>query len=61
MTVKEVVNVMGNQFIAVGKFSDKKIGYSGSADKFSWYGSNLEVVAIIAPKTVNGATIIYVE
>lgn len=60
MTVKEVVNVMGNQFIAVGRISDKKIGYSGSANNFSWYGADLEVVKIITPRDKNTATVIYV-
>ena len=61
MTARDVANVMGNQFIAVGRISDKGIGYSGAANNFYWYGADLEVVKIVAPKDENSATIIYVE
>ena len=61
MTAKDVANVMGDQFISVGRISDKRIGYSGAANKLNWYGADLEVVKIVAPNDENSATIIYVE
>ena len=59
MTAKDIAKVMGKQFIAVG-VKGQNISYSGSADKFSWWLENREVVDIIAPKNEYNATIIYV-
>lgn len=59
MTVKELVKVMGTQFIAVG--TEKFISYSGRADKFKSFLENCEVAEIIAPKNENSATLIIVK
>lgn len=61
MTVRELASVMGNQFIAVGREVDKNISWCGSANKFSSWLSNREVVEVIAPKDMYSATVIYVK
>ena len=56
MTVKELAQVMGKQFIAVEV--DGKITYSGNASALYTYTARREVKEIIVPKNEYQATII---
>lgn len=58
MTAKELTNVMGDSFIAVG-IEGKNISYSGAADKFKGYLENRQVVKVIPADSKSSATIIY--
>lgn len=59
MTVKDVAEVMGNQFIAVIK-SDDSVAYSGSANKLHTYVERCTVKEIKAPICESSATLIMI-